>query len=369
MSHEIRTPLNGIISITEIMLRETGEKNIRDMLDTVKYSADHLLGIINDILDFSKIESGKVSFENISFNPKLLVENLKKVMQFKANEKDLQFTLDWDSSIPEKLIGDKVKLNQILTNLLGNAFKFTEKGLVAIKVKRVGGSAKNKATIEFAVADSGIGIPADKLESVFQSFTQSTQSITRKFGGTGLGLTITKRLVELQGGTILLESEEDKGSVFTVTLDFGIDKSKMKKEKSVPVHQRNELIGTRILIVEDNQVNQFVAVKILKNWGIEPIICENGVEAIKMLSRETFDLILLDLHMPLMDGYETCKIIRDKNSSVINHDVPVIALSADAFTQNRQRILDVGMNDFTTKPINQTELYTKMLALLKINNK
>jgi signal transduction histidine kinase/CheY-like chemotaxis protein len=369
MSHEIRTPLNGIISITEIMLRETGEKNIRDMLDTVKYSADHLLGIINDILDFSKIESGKVIFENISFNPKILIENLMKVMQYKANEKAIKFNLDWDNNIPENLIGDKVKLNQILTNLLGNAFKFTEKGFVTLKVKRVEGSEKNKAKLEFIVLDSGIGIPADKVESVFQSFTQSAQSITRKFGGTGLGLTITKRLIELQGGTIRLESEENKGSVFTVNLDFGIDKAKMKVEKPVPIHERKDLIGTRILIVEDNQVNQFVAVKILKNWGIESMICENGVEAIKMLSRETFDLILLDLHMPLMDGYETCKIIRDRNSEVIDHDVPVIALSADAFTENRQRILDVGMNDFTTKPINQTELYTKMLALLKTNIK
>ena len=367
MSHEIRTPLNGIISITEIMLRETGEKNIREMLDTVKYSADHLLGIINDILDFSKIESGKVTIEKINFRPRLLVENLMKVMQFKANEKGIDFKLDWDDKIPKNLVGDKVKLNQVLTNLLGNAFKFTDKGFVELKVKNAGPESGKKVNIEFTVSDSGIGIPANKLNSVFQSFTQSAQSITRKFGGTGLGLTITKRLVELQGGTISVKSEESKGSAFVVTLAYDVAQSGATGHKQVLIKDHKGLKGKRILIVEDNQVNQFVAVKILKNWGIESMICENGVEAIDLLSQDSFDLILLDLHMPLMDGYETCTRIRDVKSKVKNHDVPVIALSADAFTENRQRIHDVGMDDFTTKPINQTELYDKMYALLKNN--
>ncbi len=305
MSHEIRTPLNGIISITDIMLRETDEKNICEMLGTVKYSADHLLSIINDILDFSKIESGKITFENIIFNLKEMVDNLMKVMQFKASEKGINFKLDWDKDIPDNIAGDKVKLSQILTNLLGNAFKFTDQGLVNLTVKKLGHVSNKKVKLGFSVSDSGVGIPKDRLESVVESFTQSSQSITRKFGGTGLGLTITKRLVELQGGTIHVKSEENKGSVFTFVLDYEISETKAKTQKSAHPHERKGLEGKRILIVEDNQINQFVAVKILKNWGIQTQICENGEEAIRLLSSKTFDLILLDLHMPVMDGYET----------------------------------------------------------------
>lgn len=365
MSHEIRTPLNGIISITDIMLRETGEKNILEMLNTAKYSADHLLGIINDILDFSKIESGKLSFEKIQFNLKSLLDNLVKVMKFKAEEKHLTFYLEWDDEIPAVITGDKLKLNQILTNLIGNAFKFTEQGFVKIKVSALEKTENKNVKLLFEIRDSGIGIPADKLESVFQSFTQSTQSITRKFGGTGLGLTITKRLVELQDGEIKVDSEENVGSNFMVILTFDYSTEVETEQKKDMSLLKDGLVGKNVLIVEDNQVNQFVAVKILKSWGINTRISENGLEAVKLLSRESFDLILLDLHMPVMDGYEACKIIRKESSDVLNHKVPVIALSADAFTDNKQKILEVGMNDFSTKPINQNELYEKMYRLIK----
>jgi len=365
MSHEIRTPLNGIISITDIMLRETGEKNILEMLNTVKYSADHLLGIINDILDFSKIESGKLSFEKIQFSLKSLLDNLVKVMRFKAEEKHIAFYLEWDDEIPEVITGDKVKLNQILTNLIGNALKFTEQGFVKIKVSVLEKTVNRNVKLLFEISDSGIGIPADKLDSVFQSFTQSTQFITRKFGGTGLGLTITKRLVELQEGEIRVESQEDVGSKFMVILTFDYStKVKIAQNKDMAM-LKDGMVGKHVLVVEDNQVNQFVAVKILKSWGINTRISENGLEAVKLLSRESFDLILLDLHMPVMDGYEACKIIRQESSNVLNHKVPIIALSADAFTDNKQKILDVGMNDFSTKPINQNELYEKMYRLIK----
>lgn len=365
MSHEIRTPLNGIISITDIMLHEAGEENISDMLNTVKYSADHLLGIINDILDFSKIESGKVTFENIKFNLKTLLDNLVKVMKFKAEEKNLSFYLELDDDVPEFIIGDKVKLNQILTNLIGNAFKFTLKGFVKIKVSCIEKPAHEKVKLLFSVQDSGIGIPTDKIDSIFQSFTQSAQSITRKFGGTGLGLTITKRLVELQGGEIRVDSKEGVGSNFEVIISTKYASQDDKAMKSEVKVVRDSLIGKNVLVVEDNQVNQFVAVKILKSWGVNTRICENGLEATKLLSHENFDLVLLDLHMPVMDGYEACTIIRNKASMVLNHEVPVIALSADAFTDNKQKIFDVGMDDFSTKPINQNELYGKMHKLLK----
>ncbi|MCF8364196.1 MAG: response regulator [Bacteroidales bacterium] len=364
MSHEIRTPLNGIISITDIMLREAGENNIREMLNTVKYSADHLLGIINDILDFSKIESGKITFEEIPFSLKNMVDHLVKTMRFKAEEKHLSFYLDWDKNIPDIIIGDKTKLNQILTNLLGNAFKFTDQGFVKINVSCLEKNESKDVKLCFSIRDSGIGIPVDKREEIFKSFTQSTQSISRKFGGTGLGLTITKRLIELQGGTIKLDSEENTGSNFEVVLTFKYSSNSVDDSPFAGTKNRNELHGKKVLIVEDNQVNQFVAVKILKSWGINTRICENGLEAIKLLSLEKFDLVLLDIHMPVMDGYEACKIIRKETSGVLDHSVPVIALSADAFTDNKQKIIDVGMNDFSTKPINQNELYEKMYKLL-----
>jgi signal transduction histidine kinase len=367
MSHEIRTPLNGIINITDIMLRESGEKNVLEMLNTVKYSADHLLGIINDILDFSKIESGKITFESIPFNLRELFENLIRTMQYKAREKNLSFYLDWDEHVPEVVIGDKTKLNQILTNLIGNAFKFTDRGFVKVKVSFTEKIENKKVKIAFSVSDSGIGIPYNRLNHVFESFTQSTQSTTRKFGGTGLGLTITKRLVELQGGTIHLKSEENTGSNFTVDLTYSYPEKNQIVDKPGSELPKDGLQDKSALIVEDNQVNQFVAARILKNWGMNIRICENGLEAVKVLGSETFDIILMDLHMPVMDGYEACGVIRDKNSKVIDHDIPIIAISADAFTENRQRIIDIGMNDFSTKPINQKELYQKMVNLIKPN--
>ncbi len=364
MSHEIRTPLNGILGITEIMLRETGEQHIREMLNTVKFSADNLLGIINDILDFSKIEAGKVTFENIPFNLTQLLDRLVEIMSFKALEKKLELKLKIDPGTPEMILGDKVKLNQILTNLLGNAIKFTEKGFVNLTV-HVLSKDKNGVNIQFSVADSGIGIPANRIGSIFESFTQSSQTITRRFGGTGLGLTITKKLIELQGGEIDVESEEGKGTVFRFTLDFGIAKASDSKPEKVASTPFKKLDGLRILVVEDNVVNQFVAVSVLKNWGVETSVCNNGQEAITALSREKYNLVLLDLHMPVMDGYETCKIIRDPSSGVLDHKVPVLALSADAFIDNKRKVLDAGMNDFATKPINQQNLYEKILKHAK----
>lgn len=366
MSHEIRTPLNGIIGITEIMLRETGEQHIREMLNTVKYSADNLLGIINDILDFSKIEAGKVTFENIPFNLRQLLERLKEIMSFKAQEKKLDLNMTTDPNIPEMILGDKVKLNQILTNLLGNALKFTEKGFINLSVKILS-TDKNNINLQFSVADSGIGIPANRIGSIFESFTQSSQTITRRFGGTGLGLTITKKLVELQGGEISVESKEGEGTVFRFMLSFGTTKAAGDNQKEASFKTFKKLDGLKILVVEDNVINQFVAVSVLKNWGVETAVCNNGEEAITKLSVEKYNLILLDLHMPVMDGYETCKIIRDPSSSVLDHQVPIIALSADAFIDNKNKVLEAGMDDFATKPINQLNLYEKILKYTKNN--
>lgn len=365
MSHEIRTPLNGIISITEVMLREANESHIKEMLGTVKYSADHLLEIINDILDFSKIESGKVTVEEISFNPKELVDNLDKVMQFRVKEKGISLYIEWDSDIPEVIIGDRLKTNQILTNLMGNAIKFTQKGHVKLAVRKIVTDEEDSIKLEFIVSDTGIGIPQDRQESIFQSFTQSSQSITREFGGTGLGLTITKRLTEIQEGTIELISEVNVGSRFIVTLPYRVGELNESTNKKNMHNAMDGLHQAKVLVVEDNRVNQFVAKKILGTWGIEPTLCSNGVEAIEVLSKESFDVILLDLHMPLMDGYETCSVIRDTSSDVIDHEVPIIALSADAFVDSKKSVIEIGMDDFATKPIDQAQLYEKMHTLIK----
>ncbi len=360
MSHEIRTPLNGIIGITEIMMRESGEDHIKEMLQTVKYSADNLLGIINDILDFSKIEAGKVIFESLEFDIRKLFDNLEAVFLDRVKEKNLELKFEISENIPPVFVGDRVKLNQILINLLGNAIKFTEQGYVKVNADF---EKKDELSgfLKVSVSDTGIGISEDKLDRVFESFIQSHSSIGRKFGGTGLGLTITKRLVELQHGEISVESVEGKGSEFIFSVPYKIAVGRENEAKEVVFIDASDLKGIRVLVVEDNTINQFVAASFLKNWKVVFEIANNGQEAIDILEHEGFDVVLMDLHMPVMNGFEASRKIR-KSSLIKNaKDVPIIALSADAFEENKKKVLDAGMNDFTTKPIIQNELLEKLL--------
>ncbi len=361
MSHEIRTPLNGIIGISELMLRETGESHIREMLQTVKYSADNLLGIINDILDFSKIEAGKITIENIEFSVKNLLENLKGVLNPKIQEKKLQLNLVVSDSVPEILIGDRVKLYQILMNLLGNAIKFTDKGFVSIETD-FDKTGKNTGNLKVKVSDSGIGIPPDKINSVFDSFTQSNTSITRKFGGTGLGLAITKRLIELQQGSIKVESEENQGTVFEFILPLKITRARPEKSKESSAEVNISVLkGLKVLVAEDNTINQFVVASHLRHWGIVVDIANNGEEAIFLLENKPVDLVLMDLQMPVMGGLEACKLIRSGKTKIKDANIPIIALTADAFEESKNKVLGCGMNDFATKPIVQQELLQKLL--------
>ncbi len=361
MSHEIRTPLNGILGISELMLRESGESHIREMLKTVKYSADNLMGIINDILDFSKIEAGKITFENIEFSLVDLLNNLKAVLKTRVAEKKLKLKVKIENSIPDKIIGDRVKLNQILMNLVGNAIKFTDNGFVQIHANfEKAGKQSGKLIIK--VEDSGIGIPADKIDDVFDSFTQSNTSITRKFGGTGLGLTITKRLIELQKGSIKVESQEQKGSVFEFTLPVKIALTKAKEKIKKPEEVKTSVLkGIKALVVEDNTINQFVVTSFLRHWGMEADIANNGQEAIAFLEKKEVDLVLLDLQMPVMGGIEACKLIRGGKTQIKNINIPIIALSADAFEESKNKVLECGMNDFATKPIVQKDLLEKLI--------
>lgn len=365
MSHEIRTPLNGILGITDIMPAETREENIREMLQTVKYSADTLLGIISDILDFSKIEAGKVTLEEIPYNLREMFRRFLEVMRYKTSQKGLKLNFRISEDIPEMVSGDEVKLNQIMLNLVGNAIKFTSRGEIGIEVELEERSDR-QMLLSIAVSDTGIGIPQERVQTIFNSFTQSDNSTTRLYGGTGLGLTITKKLVELQGGTIGVESKPGEGSVFRFTLPFRLTNA---EDLSVDTHpddlESTEILrGRKILVVEDNAVNQFVVAFVLEKWGATVTLCEHGLEALMIMEKERFDLVLLDLEMPVMDGFETARQIRGGPRPVIRRDMPVIALSADAFEHNKPRVLEAGMNDFATKPIDRGNLLATILKHL-----
>jgi PAS domain S-box-containing protein len=360
MSHEIRTPLNAIIGLSNLMI---GESDIdikkQENLKAIKFSADHLHAIINDILDFSKIEAGKVSLEKIDFNLKELIENAAKTLELKAKEKNLYLRAVSDEKIPDILIGDPVRLNQILINLVGNAVKFTETGGVEIKVG-VNKIINGKIKLTFSVCDTGIGISQSRIGKIFESFTQAYVDTTRKYGGTGLGLAITKRLVELQGGEVKVESEPGKGSTFSFDLTFGISTKQADKLSEKVVQFSGSLAGIRLLLAEDNAVNQFYAKQLFSKWEIKFDVANDGLEAVDYLKKNEYDVVLLDLQMPKMNGFEVVEVIRDIKSEVINHNVPVIALTADISPDTKEKVNLSGMDDFVLKPFEHHELYSKI---------
>jgi PAS domain S-box-containing protein len=361
MSHEIRTPMNAILGLTEMMLGEDTPPSIRENLKIIKFSADNLLQIINDILDFSKIEAGKLSLENVEFNLYDLIQNMMQIVKFNTKNKAVEVEQFIAYGVPEKLKGDPYKLSQILMNLLSNAAKFTSKGLIHVKVSSIHKEA-GKVNLCFSVEDTGIGIPAEKLPLIFDSFTQASASTTRKFGGTGLGLTITKKLVELQGGNISVESNLGVGTTFTVNLPFELVEAAPVTEQApaiAPVGKLPEadnLEGVHILLVDDNSVNQTLNKQLFKKWKATADVASNGVEAINLLRQNRYDIVLMDLQMPIMDGYEAIKIIRNPASEVLDHKVPVIALTSDAFAHTKQKALEAGMSDFISKPFRMEQL-------------
>jgi signal transduction histidine kinase/ligand-binding sensor domain-containing protein/ActR/RegA family two-component response regulator len=358
MSHEIRTPMNAIIGITDIMIDETEEQIQKENLHIIKRSADNLLVIINDILDISKIESGKIEVEKIDFNLFELIEQLINTFKFKANKKGIIFHHSFQRNTPEYLHGDPVRLNQILVNLLGNAIKFTSKGEINLEINIYEMSLEN-VKLQFKVCDTGIGIAIENQSRIFESFAQEGKTITRRFGGTGLGLSISKHLVELLDGTITLESEQGKGSIFTITIPFNFA-LKPNNNKVIGNETRN-LNHIKILLVEDNKMNQVVVNQLLKKWNASTKAANNGYEALDLLVEEDFDLILMDLQMPEMDGYEATKKIREQKKW---NKIPIIALTADAFPEIKKQALEAGMDEFITKPFNQDELYFKISNLV-----
>lgn len=362
MSHEIRTPMNAIIGMTNLLLEKIKDEEILEYLHSIKYSSDNLLVVINDILDFSKIEAGKVSLEQIDFNIRMKLDEVRKSFELRAKEKHLDFSVEIDPSVPTFLKGDPYRLNQILFNLLGNAIKFTHKGSVTARIKVIK-KDQEWETLLFEVCDTGIGIPQQKMDHIFESFTQAYTDTTRKYGGTGLGLAITRKLVNIQGGRIYLNSTVNAGTTFYVEIPYmKADAAATDPLISGASEDKLKLLkGLHILIAEDNVMNQFVIKQILAKWQCQLTIANNGEEVIRMLHQDDFDVILMDLQMPEMSGYEATRIIRSKESVVRNPDIPIIALTADAFPETKRKVLETGMNDFLTKPFNRDELYDKIV--------
>lgn len=360
MSHEIRTPLNAILGLSNLLLSKNQNSENGEMLKSVVFSANSLMEITNDILVFSKIETGIISFEKHNFNIRELLSALNKSYSIKAEVKNIQYNETIDPAIPTFIKGDSLKLNQILTNLLSNAVKFTHEGNISINsslISHIG----NNLQLKFTVSDSGVGISKDISPLLFQSFTQSDSTVTRKFGGTGLGLSIIKKLVELQNGKIWFENIENKGTTFYFTLPFEIG---VEDKKAVITADNSELNGKKILLVEDNKINQFVAKKILQTFNLIVEIANNGKEALFLTSEIEYDLILMDIHMPGMDGIETVSAIKQMGRKNINWQTPIVAFSTDAFFETKEMVLNTGFDDFVSKPIIVEDLIKKIKQLI-----
>ncbi len=373
MSHEIRTPMNAVVGITNLLLKKKPRKDQKEYLQIVKQSAQNLLVIINDILDLSKIEAGKMELEEKPFVIQQVLGNVVKMLDFKAKEKGLKLELELSENLPKALSGDVARLNQVLMNLVGNAIKFTEKGSVRIHASMVSSvlSSDVVASIRFAVEDTGIGISEDKLQSIFDTFSQADSSINRRFGGTGLGLSISKQLVDLQQGKMEVESEVNKGSIFSFTIPYKIaDEAALKAQLNLMTNVDNPQIlkQLRILLVEDNEFNQVVAIDTLKLLieDLEIDVAENGQIAIDLLQKNPYHIVLMDVSMPVMNGYEATLHIRQKLTEPLSN-IPIMAMTASATTAEIERCFEVGMNEYIAKPFLEEELLQKLTQVLHLS--
>jgi PAS domain S-box-containing protein len=366
ISHEIRTPINGIAGMADLLSHDATPEERETYLNAIKHSAENLKVIINDILDLAAIESGKLRFEKIAFNLKDLVPSLVNTFAYQAKEKRLSLDYFIDENLNKILLGDPVRLNQVLINLINNAVKFTHEGSIEIRCT-VDREQKDLCWVRIEVADTGIGIPAEKLNTIFESFSQADASVTRKYGGSGLGLTIVKQLVELQRGKITVRSEEQKGSTFIVLIPYSIGKTstiRQSTRKSKSLIDEDLASDLRILLVEDNDINRLYAKSILTNWKCEVDIAENGLVAIEKVKNTSYDVVLMDIQMPVMDGYEATRAIRLMDPP--KKDTPIVALTANATKTDIEKCLTSGMNDFLPKPFTPDDLHRKIFKDLKI---
>lgn len=361
MSHEIRTPMNAIIGMGRQLEKTEMLQQQRFYLNTITTAADHLLVVINDILDISKIEAGKLELEKLGFDPQEVVNHVVRIMQPRAEEKGLELTLNFDNDIAHVLMGDPHRINQVLLNMISNAVKFTEKGGVTLSCK-LQRQAKNNQVLEFSIRDTGIGISEEYLDHVFEKFTQEDRTTARKYGGTGLGMAITKELVELMDGQVKVYSKKDVGTEILISIPFETGTSTDLPQAKTDFTDSSSLKGKRILLAEDNEVNRLVAITVLDEYGVITTEAKNGAEAVKALKTGTYDLVLMDVQMPVMNGLEATEVIRKE----LKLDIPIIALTANAIKGDSDRCLAAGMNDFVSKPFEENDLINAIAGLLNL---
>lgn len=363
MSHEIRTPLNAIISLSHIMEIDNKDKEMEEYIDALKFSAEGLHSLVNDILDHNKMEAGKLRLESIEFSLIDLLKNLAEMFKYKANSKGIELRIEIGEHLPDRLMGDPTRLTQVLNNLIGNAIKFTSEGYVHIKAT-LGGIKDDTATVSFAIMDTGIGIPEDKLKSIFEDFEQASNETTREYGGTGLGLSIVKNLLRMMGSVIKLKSKEDQGSSFAFDIDFNLG----PEFEMIDLQQQDrdkDLNAINILVIDDNHMNRLVLKRLLQIWNGNFTEADNGIDAIELCENHTYDLILSDLEMKPMNGFDTAiKIAKTQN----NYNTSIIAMSAHNRLDFEIEYTESGFVDYVHKPFDPEELFQKISAITSQKN-